>query len=609
MTKTIRISNLTTSPYKGWVAAPIDFDPPHPVGKIGTKTLFVHGRQCGLDTRMLHVRTFLMPFEEAVIDLDQAAPGTFSLSPPPGGPIAYFGGEVMLDGVPMTWVSLKAEAACYKARLRRRVGRMFSVEVFVTWYPDTPFLAWGRAIVTCSNPAVPDLFDTVMPGTMRLTFGEGILVPLFGPHQNALVAPGSTFADGQSRVVPFTIVFPRHVSGDLGGQDWASFAARASGGITMVGIRQLLPDGNPGVPANLDVRMWTVQRISEASRRLHTFEPAVVGPAPDSPSAGEQEDSAFAGGEIMAPGRLGAELVRYWSALKLAGRPCHHLEADGSQLDPNRHLAGGPLIFWNGRPHDGLWSLVDRLGKPGTLTKEQCSGWWGPDVEHAMFATLSAACRLTGCEAAQWLLRQQAIQYPLQWTTTHGWSTSQPYAARAVGWEAILAVHLWFNLEDRALAGRVRSHWLTRFSQILGPQLGTAEFDIWDVRVDDPRLGPGPRWIPWQQALGAYGLDLAGAQFGLPEAREIALRAAQRVLADAWRKVDGKWFCCESGLQAVPDGEGLLGSDFNHYGMPLAPCVILRHDPQHAVSREIITQVRGAATDLKHLRWIAPGTP
>lgn len=608
---TIRLANFSPSPFRGWKRLKTDFPLPHAAQVLGG-LLVVRGEPSGLDTHYADVRCLLGPGEETTLHATQATPVGFQRGSFPQDPLGFFGGQLTIDGNNAKWVSLRANGAGYDCVLRQRESgevKHRSVEIMFTWYPTTPWLAEGEIIVTNSNPATTAL---VMVGDdIGVRFGDAVVLPLGGRAWKPASA-GTQWADGQARAMPVLFVWLQHMTPEA----WSDIAALAQFGISAVGIQKLLADGNPLFPQGFDPRRWTKDRLPEAMRRLHTWEPPMCGPAPQSSQSGEQDDQPCARGEAMLPDGLGAEKVIYLSALKMANRPCHHLEADGSQLDPARHTAK-PLIFFNGRPHTGLWNIVDRLGKDSGLAHSQVpGGWFGPDEEHAMHGTLAAACRMVPSHACQWLLRQQAIQYPLMWTTTPGWSTSQCYAARAVGWEALLVVHIWRELEDRALAQKVRDHYMVRLSNILLPTLGSAENDIWDVRVDDPRLGPGRRWIPWQSALGAYGLDLAGEVFGRADARIVALRAAQRVLNAAWKKVGTRWVCCPSGLQAVAepqsDAWSVFNDEFSHYGMPGAPCVVLRQPApisqlDHEKSTAILAQVRAAATLPKHLSWVAPG--
>lgn len=636
---TMRLGNLSPSPYSGWLRATTDFVPVGRNFKIGNH-LVVVGRPWGMARHLVDIRTTLAPGQEVVLDWDAAVEHPFQLQPPPGGPIAFFGGEAKLDGIPMTWVSLRADGAGYTARLRGRTGRMFCVELWVTWFPDQPYLATGEAVVTCSNPNVPDWTSSVLPNQLRLEFGDGLVVCPMG-RVGSLEAAGSTFADGQSRVVPLTIVWPRHTQG---AQDWASVAARLSGGLCAVGINKLWAGGNPTYPAGFSARSWASPKLGEAARRISTWEPAVCGPAPTSGVTGAQEDQCFVRGEALLPGGLGADLVTYLSAIKVAARPCHHLEADGSQVDVERHQSPR-LVLWDSRVHFSAVVSPDRLGKTGYLEPSLTNGWGGADVEHWFHNTLAAACTMTASNACQWLLEMQARIYMLQHTTAQGLANSDTFASRAVGWEALMATHLWRCLEDRALAQRVKDHFRRRVDLVIFPKLSGKA--IWDIRRDDPRLGAGDWWIPWQQSVGAYFLDVAlwevlGLSAALSPERQMCRVAAQKVLDDAWVQgasfgdgVDSEeWLRYEQYVEdelgdavdalraecvsesdlvtwttraiAPVNGGGVSDASFNWFGMALAPAAVLRHDPMSAKALSIWASLRNPTTTAQ-ASWLAPG--
>lgn len=588
--QTVRIENLGGA-HTAWVRTTIDRAPPHAVGRVGD-VLYVVGRQVGLDTRVVDLRVALVAGQSLTVDLATATPATHTL-----GPLADFGGWPTIAGVPLQLLAIGADGAAWTAHFRARTGPMLCTDLWLRWYPGDGWMQ-GEAMVTASNPAVPDM-DATVPAGFRLRFGIAVTIVPGMAVDAPIVAAGTRFADGQARAFPLVLCWP----GLMRPQDWPALSAAAQLAVSAVGIEKLLADGNPTYPASFSARAWAQQRLAQSVAVLHSWAGATCGPAMASGTAGEQEDSCITRGEGLSSPP--ASTVIWLSALKLANRPCHHREVDGSLLTAALHPQ---LVLWDMRPHWHTGVSPDRLGKPTGLTVEQASGWWGADVEHAMFATLAAGARYTGSPACQQLLSTLARNYPLQWKAsppTH--ANAQPFAARAVGWESLLVVHLWRELEDRALAAAVRAHWQQRAELVLVPKLGAAAGDWWDVRVDDPRLGAGARVIPWQQALGAYGLDLAGAQFGVPAARTVALRAARKVLAQAWRVGgDDKWQSCPSGLRT--DGtDGVFDHSFDHYGMPLAACVVLRHEPTNAQALAILAQVKASATLPKHTRWIAPG--
>jgi hypothetical protein len=595
----VRIENLGP-PFSGWVRTTIDRDPPRAVGQVGDAT-YVVGRQTGRDTHVVDLRVTLAAGEQRTVDLSAAAPTSWVRPPLPADPVAWAGGPMTLAGQPMQWVSLAPDGAGYLLHLRARTGRMFCVDVWATYYPGQ---AWApaEALVTCSNPAVPDMGEAT--GDLALVFGDALtIVPGRGVGA-PLVAAGTAFADGQARVLLLTFVWPRHLQT---ASEWSSVGSQAALGVAAVGIERLQAQGNPRYPPVFSARDWAAPKLPEAVRRLHTWERAVCGPNPRSADTGSQEDQVFVRGEMLLPGGAPAAMVTYLSAAKLANRPCNHLEADGSPMNGTTTVPGKLPILWNGRPHAGLWSVVDRRGKPTALAESAVPGGWsGPDVEHAFAATLFAGARATGSPALQQLLRSWATIYRLQWTTTPGWSTTQPYAARAVGWEGMLAVHLWDGLEDRELAAAVADHWRKRWDTVLStsPRMQAA---VWDIRTDDARLGSGQWWLPWQQAVGAYGLDIAGERFGRPAARAMALAAAKTVLARAWRRVDGLWrSTSQMPVDPARDAETQWTEAWAYFGGALGIATILRHEPQHEQARAIWQQLVDSATKAGETSWLAP---
>ena len=595
----VRVANLAPLPFVGWKRTTIDSLPPHAVGQVGGAT-YVVGRQVGLETHVVDVFVSLGAGQQVALDLSQAAPASWTRGAFPGNPLAAFGGWPTLDGQPMQLVTLQADGAGYSLHLRARPQPMLAADLWVTWDPDQPAFCQGEIALVASNPTIPDL-EVVLTPTMPLTFGSAVTLPLGGTPMQ-LLPDGLTLADGQARILPLTFVWPSLLVQE---QDWASMLVAASFRVGAVGIANLLVDGNPGYPAGFSARTWTNVHWAESVRRLHTMEAALFGPARMSSVTGRQEDQTFVRGEAMLVDGPGAELITYFNALKLAARPCHHLEADGRPLELALHV-NPRLVFWDGRVHWSPLLSPDRLGKPATISIDVTKGWWGPDVEHWLMNTLAAATRLTGSPACQWLLGHQARIYQLQLTTIPGVSTSSAFAARSVGWEGILAVHLWRELEDRTLAAEVRAHWQNRVVNVILPTYANRPGDVWDPRFDDPRLGKGWWYHPWQQAVGAYGLDLGCQVLGPASGRAVALAAARAVMRDAFALRNGRWI---NFAGVALDGRRNDDGIFYLFGSPLAPAVVLRHHPFDAQARSIWNQMHADATGTEHWAWFAPGVP
>ena len=588
----MRLRNLTPGPVHGWFRTTTDTPPPaSPIGSIlGCDVIY--GRKIGLDCWAVDVRAALggnetleLPFEDWTTDGDW--PTTAQV---PTDIVGHFGGVPALNGKALDLVSLQPDGAGYRGHYRGRIGRMFHVDLFLgPWYPDHPAIVPAEVMLTCSNPEVPDMGDTLPE--LRLTFGNGYML-------GSLPKPGMRFADGQARAIPVCFVWPRHLRTP---EDWAYAGAIATKGVGAVGVSKLLPHGNPALPENYDLTGWARQHWLRCLSQLTTWEHPQLGPAADTGQAGGVEDQCFVGGECMLPNGVGAELVNYVAALLTSGHPMHHLEFDGTVVDPDRRP--GVRYFYS-RPHS---SGIDRLGKPRDLTLAEASGWNGPDAQHWPINPLAVAARPRGSPACQRLLEHHAKNYVIQLTTNPQWSTSAIWSARELGWEGILAVHLWRCLDDRALAERVKVHFQERCRRILVPQLSGKT--IWKTETGHPRISaqlgsPEPAWQLWMHAQGAYGLDLAGEILGVPAIRPIALETARFVMERGWRPEGGKWVAYAE--QLVDGSKFHRDDDFDHNWMPLAPATVLRHESGNALARELWQQIVSEANGQG--RWLPPET-
>jgi len=598
--QSVTVVNHGTTTFSGWKRTTIDVFPEHNAGTVSGVD-YVVGRKVGRDVRVVDLRVTLSPGQEKVIDLSDASPSGFRLAPPRG--VDWTGGPMLLNGDPMEWISLRADGAAWLVHMRARTGATMCADVWLRHYPGEPYVH-GEAMITSSNPNVPGVFEVAED--MRLTIGDGVVIGMGRQFWQPLV-DATRFADGQARVVPFTVLFLRH----LDVESWSSAQVVMAMGLGAVGISNLLMDGNPTYPEGYDGRSWARSHFPSASERLHDWGPTFA-IAADSGQSGAQEEQLFARGEPMLPGSAGAEWVVYMSACKWANRPSHYLEADGSQIDPAAHPN---LVLWGGRPHS---SGSDQLGKNRAIAGWDTSGgWMGPDRQHWLANTLTAGARYTGSPALQYLLRNQALLFLMGETVDPAKATSSPGAARAVGYAGIIAVHLWDNLEDRDMALHVRQRWRDRVEKVYIPAFTDKPGDIWDPR-SDPRITGGLTGYQYgqqnyQQSLGAYGLDLGCSRLGPVEGSHLALRAAKAVLAHAWRKqTDGRWIHWDHtgwrNGEIVPASElveGLGGHRTGWYERTWAIpgiAVILLHEPYHAVALEIWEQVTEGGGG-----WIPPG--
>jgi hypothetical protein len=580
--------------FDGWRRVITSDTHEHLAGKCADGTRWVWAYDLGNDLAAFDVRVQLAPYQQLKIELVDSEPEAFEIAPLPPHLLDWFGGPPCIEGIPMSWVTSAQEGACYKAHFRMRTSTLLLIDLWVRWYPDTPSVAEGEVVIAASNPNVQDV-TLHLQDDLNLTWGTA-QVNTFGDADGVLMARGSSLADGQARSLPFVMAWGNRATTQA---DWSRISALNSFGIVGHGVRDLYPQGNPW-PIAGNHRLRVEQAIADAVVRIHSYDAGPLGVAKASTVTGSQEDQLFPGADAaLATGYVGHELARYLTAMRQSLRPCHHLEADGEHLRVEQHPQ---LVFWDGRPHWHPGVSPDRLGKPRTPYADELHGWWGPDVEHALCQTLTLAARTTPSDALQWQLQHWARIYRLQWTTRPGYSTTQTYAARAVGYECLLACNLWSALRNRDTAQRVRLHWQQRFDTVLRPVLSAKWANIWDVRQDDPRLGVGPWWMPWQQALGAYGMQLAGRTFDSDAATTIAQAAALKVVEDAWVLRSERWLSMPQ-MPALGQAPATADESFNHFGMCLAPAVVLMNDASHAKSKAIWAQL---TSDNNAKVWLPP---
>lgn len=598
----IHIANYNASRYEGWIRTTVDHAVPFDAGEVDGVE-WVRGHSFGVGVTCIDLRVDLRGYSTAAIDLRRSIERPFRREHE-NALLERFG-AVAVNGVPMRAVRIEPDGAGHAVHLRARIGRMFVVDLRLQC-PSRQAWACGVVTVACSNPAVEDMGETLE--WLRLELDRGM--PVFP----AGIGLPTRFADSQSRSWPVT---PLAIGGALPNCTPMLVCA--------IGCERPSPWGAPHVPAEFDRLAWSRGHLYGALGSQSTWAPHPgIGPNPRSADTGAQADMVFPGGEATGLAGVGAELVRWLVALSQGRRPCHHLDLEGDlyRLWDPRVLPN--LRIWDGRAHWHPNVSPEQLGKPRSLREDETMGWWGPDPEHWRIGNLAVAARLTGDPTLQWILEAQAGIYFRQWTVEPGVATSQPYASRAVGWEAMAVVELFRTLRDRALADRVAMHWKQRWDEVVGPAYNGK--DVVDVRTDDPRLGPGPWVISWQQAVAAYGLDVAGKQFGRLAARVCALRLARWVLDNAWRQDGDRWVSAPvlplsttdetpSVTQArrhvhedagIPlpetDATPVFDESFNRFGMPLAVAVVLRHDPNDARARAILAQLLADGGG----SWIAP---
>jgi len=596
LAQSVAVANHGVSQFDGWVRATLDKMPPHRAGMATgvspngdtREVRYVLGRQVGLDVRVVDLLVSLPPGGHLAVDLSRSRSEGWTLGPPPASL-----GDLSAAGVPMRLVAVRPDGAAWTAHARARVGPMLHVDCWLRTYGHRPGWALGEVMVTASNPAVPDM-GAVVPAGFALRFGDArVYLGREDVERDALITAGTTFGDGQARALPVLLVWP----GNLGLADYASvYAVRH---VAAVGDVKLWPGGNPIQPPGFEPVKWARGLLAEAERRLHTFDAPLVGPNKRSADAGEQGDTIFVAGEGLVPGGVGAEAITYYSALKLAARPCQHLEADGRPLEQGAHPQ---LVFWDGRAHWHRGVSADQLGKPRSITDAETHGYAGPDNQHFFGFTLAAACRQVDSPACQRLLANWTRVHLLQHTLDPRLATTPPDSSRSVAWELLMAMQFDRCLEDRELALASSSHTKRRLRGVILPHHAMRPV-LWDVRVNDARLGDGPWVIMWQAAVEALGLYKAGQHFGVPEATAAGVAMAKEVLAQGWRLQGGRWVCC---AQRSLSGDAVYDETFAYYGMSLAPAVVLMAGEDER-ARGIWGQLTAGAQAVKQTRWLVPG--
>lgn len=517
--------------------------------------------------------------------------------------------------------SLQVSGAGYLAHFRSRlVGdpeiQGLVADLWVLFYPGVAY-SQARLRLTNSSPAIPNLDHTVLPRDLVLTIGTANVAVVGRPMTGNVVLPaGTRFGDGQAIVLPMVCIW-QSLAKPSSYSEAGALLDLAIGGNGTTGPWPGF-NGYPRLPAGYSKLAFHWRHFRPLLSIVGTWEagkdigiPAVSG------ITGAQADQVFVGGECSGPEGCGMEWIYYLASLTWAHRPCHHREIDGRPLQMSEHP---DLRLWDGRAHWHRGVSPDQLGKERSATVDDMTGrWWGPDVEHWLLNTLAIANRIVWCPALQSLLDDQATVYLGQYTVQPGLSTSSPYAARSIGWECIGVSHLLESGLPTNLRTAVANRLQDRLLSVIMPMVEASD-DIWDIRIDDPRLGQGAWWMPWQAAVGAYGLFMAGSLFGMPDVEIGAMRAARRVVEDAW-KLDGEtWLSApvrpvDTGTDSDPDmaaarayvhedcgiplpatdSPPLFDGSFNDFGMPLAVWVVRQQEPDPSDLRGIAIRQKADA--------------
>jgi hypothetical protein len=598
------LANRSEFPFAGFVRVNCDPVPPHQRGIVKHDrqeiTYFV-GRQTGRKSRGVDFKVALLPGQEIKLDLSTSVETTRKPPRPPEHVKTWFSGSPTINGAPFADPVMTTDGAGIRLLYLARVGTTFLLKLWVHWIPGQSWCSGELLIVSSSS------FSTLMTEplpALLLAWGDAqVLVPGLvapGPIVGTYVSIGDDIvADGAGRPMPVTFAWPQDQAAD-GVIDEATINAVANLGVTGIGVDELWPGlGNPYTSHDIEPQKWRDARLGESVRRLFTWEPALLGPNRNSRDSGAQEDQVFKGGECFLGSGVGAETITYLADLKRWARPCHFYEQNGRVVDVDDHPN---LAYWDSRPY--LY-VPDWLGKERGLSLEESHGWHGADDEHFLLNRQAAGARLIDSDVLQEELRHQAMIYLGMFRVDPERLPylSIPFAARTTCWEGLLVYHCFHNLADRALADRVLVRAKDRVNEVIVPAYQSIPGAVWDWRRDD-RIGPGMRWMPWQQAAGSFGLDLMSQLVDSPDGRKVAFKAAQAVMRDAAVKIGGQWTFRDV---IAADGAEVPTGAYDWFGCPLAVATVLRNDRRDEKARSVWAQYMQQATNAQDFAWLCPG--
>lgn len=600
LAQTVRVRNHSDQPFAGWIRTMVDIEPSAQSGAWADGTKYVTVGRWGASQWAVDVKVSLAEAGSRTLDFAAATADAFALPAPSADLAARLGGQPTLDGQAMLLVEApRPDGAAWATHWRARTGRLLVCDLWVKWYPDEPWTARGEVLLTASNPTIPDLETTVAPDQTRLRWGPALMLTPGRIGNTRLLPAGTRMCDGQSRVWPILFVWPA----GMPAANWATVGAIANLQVGARGVSAATPWGTTPLPASFRAIPWIRPMGSAIVDALYGWQWPPIGPYPNSGVTGAQDDQYVGrGAELFAPDGVGVEQMLYLAALGAwPKRWCHLLESNGDQVDRT------DVMVWSGRAHPS--ASPNKLGKddypsnvPGDAT--------GPDNEHALFQRLFAVAHTVPSEAIQHELRQIALLYLMGATVPSerpGWSTNHWWASRAIGYEFRNMPMLHWLLRDRVIAGRLANRAQKRWAEVVRPDWWAAPNDIVDVRVDDPRLGTGAWWLPWQQGLAADGLEVFGQYWNVPEARQLAKRLALRVIDTAYYLTPtGAWLTYSA---CALDGRATQDNIFWAFGTCLAPAVVLRQEPAHARARSIWQVYTASATTYESRAWWAPGVP
>tara|TARA_R110000796_G_scaffold229663_6_gene347104 strand:+ start:6336 stop:8192 length:1857 start_codon:yes stop_codon:yes gene_type:complete len=565
-----------------------------------------------------------------------------------------------INGLPMSLNGgLELDGPAIKAKFRARVSTLVWADLWITYVPSEPWFRW-EMVLNAASPQYGHIITEMIESGFEVEIGDAVVMK-YGGEFGKMMA-GQSIAQGQARTFAGIGGWLTEMDAEADDQ----FVGMLTGSPVAVDDRWKDIIGGMGVPLPQDqfsAADFVVRNTTKAYGAMGNWGPvAGLGVTPASGVTGSQEEQCFGsnGTECFAGGKVGpqAAFIRYLTAMTYSRRPCNWRENNGDLLRFDDHPN---LIIWSGPPHWHPNVGSDKLGLTRNPTPQECNGWFGPDREHWFYGSLWTAALLFQSDALQWQLEQGARQVWFQETVQPGLSTSGVDAARSVGWFGILATAICAASGSHDVRSRVKQRAQQRLNMVYLPNLDKPELQhvIWDKRKD-ARLSatfyheftevvltggeiiPGPVtqlppmaeswettyrypwcWMPYQQAIGAYGLYLLGHLVGSERAITAALHAAKTVVDHAYvEDIQGQHSLQTWSILPLVDGSEPLASAllrenlhpgtvpvswFRHAWLPLALWVRLQSNEPDALAEQwwSVTQSEAAQGD-RTQAWFPP---
>ena len=253
-------------------------------------------------------------------------------------------------------------------------------------------------------------------------------------------------------------------------------------------------------------------------------------------NTGDQEDF---GACSLAPclalpggGPLGLLEARF-AAYATARRPGYNRAPDGELLELIKHA---DCVYWGQSIHYHPNVSPYQHGKAPWHPAPDTHGWHGWDNEHVSLNGLAGTYLLTGSPLLRHLIECNVEAWLFGATIRPGWPTTNRGASRSVGRTLSAMAWAYACTGDSRILQRMTARLDTSFGDILEAIGDRPEVLVLNVHGRDGRkLGGRYRfWMPWQEALGLYGLDAAARVTGSPRYKRLALEISRTLTAHGW---------------------------------------------------------------------------